>query len=293
MLSLAALRYRDVFTSEGGPIERVVSGVFDILGSPAHQANAFLSPGLSSGKPTHAVYGKADGTGSATCPAIACHMAISEALERWAFLATYDRPIGKTYGFDADRSSNGMAAFPGLFRFQAARRARHEALERLALISWWDGRIDAQAVESPFKGVKMLRLLHNFGKGEVVILHQSEPGPIAYGHAAGGSLREAARKASVELARNRFVIATHRSKGALIEPANYLERRALHFSSEVGYAEFCERLHRKAWRPDAPPRVVFDGEIKGPWTRWATVWRTSFAMPTNEYLNPSSNFFFW
>jgi hypothetical protein len=38
---------------------------------------------------------------------------------------------------------------------------------------------------------------------------------------------------------------------------------------------------------------AFDGEIPGPWSRWATVWRHAVVMPTDEYLNPHSNFFFW
>mgnify|MGYP003666838751 FL=1 len=135
MVSLAAMRYRDVFADDGGPIERVLTGDFSILGRPHKQANAFLRAPLAAGKSSYAVFGQADGTGSAPSASVACHMAISEALERWAFLAMHDRPEGARFGFDVDRSSNGMAAFPGFFRSSAARRARNEALERYALIS--------------------------------------------------------------------------------------------------------------------------------------------------------------
>ena len=64
MLSLAAINYRDIFTSAGGPIERVSSGSIDVLGKMSHQANAYLAPGLIRGKPTLSVYGNADGTGA-------------------------------------------------------------------------------------------------------------------------------------------------------------------------------------------------------------------------------------
>ncbi len=293
MLSLASLRYRDVFASDGGPIDRVLTGDFNILGQPQKQANAFLKPELTAGKSTYAIYGQADGTGSAVSSSVACHMAISEALERWAFLATHNRPEGRNYGFDVDRSSNGMAAFPGMFRSQAARRARMEALERFALIAWWDGRLPAQKMGSPYPGVDLVRIHHNAGEGEVVILVQRSRAGVAYGHAAGRTVRSAACKAAVELARSDFVIAAHRAKGALVQAANFLERRALYFSTEEGYEDFRRRLQT---RPDkAAPRweSAFDGEIPGPWSRWATVWRHAVAMPTDEYLNPGTNFFFW
>ncbi|GAB1489005.1 hypothetical protein MASR2M8_14560 [Opitutaceae bacterium] len=293
MLSLASIRYRDVFADDGGPIERVLTGDCAILGQKQKQANAFLRPELSVGKPPHAVYGQADGTGSAASPSIACHMAISEALERWAFLATHRSKEGARYGFDVDRSSNGMAAFPGLFRRQAARRARMEALERYALISWWDGRFAAERVASPFPGVDVIRIHHNAGCGEVVILAQKSRAGVAYGHAAGSTLTSATFKAAVELARADFVISAHRAKGAIVQAANYLERRALHFSTEIGYDQFQARLRSRPNRPAPVWRPVYDGEIMGPWSRWTTVWRCAVAMPTNDFLEPSADFFFW
>ncbi len=293
MLSLAAMRYRDVFAEDGGPIERVMTSDCSILGQRQKQANAYLRPELSVGKQTHAVYGQADGTGSAVSPAVACHMAISEALERWAFLATHGSREGGRYGFKVDRSSNGMAAFPGLFSSQAAKRARMEALERYALISWWDGRFSAERAASPFPGVELVRIHHNAGEGEVVILVQRTRAGVSYGHAAGRTLASAAVKAAVELARADFVITAHRAKGALVKAANFLERRALYFSTDEGYGQFQDRLRTGPERPAPRWDPVFDGEIPGPWSRWATVWRCAVAMPTNDFLEPQANFFFW
>lgn len=292
-MSLAALRYRSVFTADGGPIERVTTSDCSVLGQSQRQANAFLRPELAVGKPSHAIFGHADGTGSSLSPAIACHMAISEALERWAFLATFRSAHAIRYGFDVDRSSNGMAAFPGLFRSQAARRARMEALERYAVISWWDGRFNAEIRPAPFAGVELVRIHHNAGEGEVVVLIQKTRAGYSFGHAAGRTLTSAAMRAAVELARSDFVITAHRAKGALVQAANYLERRALHFSTEEGHGQFRERLARAADRPAPCWRPVFDGEICGPWTRWATVWRCAVAMPTRDYLEPQADFFFW
>jgi len=120
MFSLAAINYRDVFTSDGGPIDRVSSGSIDVLGKQAHQANAYLAPGLIRGKPALCVYGNADGTGASGSAQVARHMAISEALERWAFYELSQGDESAKYGFDVDNSTNGMAAFPGLLNLRLA-----------------------------------------------------------------------------------------------------------------------------------------------------------------------------
>lgn len=48
-------------------------------------------------------------------------------------------------------------------------------------------------------------------------------------------------------------------------------------------------------RPQAAPvwSILFDGEIPGAWSKYATVWRVVPAMPARDYLNPQSLFFFW
>ena len=96
-----------------GPVASVHLSQLPIFGHSQCQANAFLSPGLITGKPHQTVFGNADGTGSSTDPAVAKHIAISEALERWAFFET-QRESETKFGFDHDRSSNGMAAYTSL-----------------------------------------------------------------------------------------------------------------------------------------------------------------------------------
>ena len=293
MVSLAALRYSDVFADNGGPIESVAVGDVLVFGQPFKQANAFLRPEISIGKPDFAVYGQADGTGSDPVGAVACHMAISEALERWAFLAIHDGPDAAEYGFHVDRSSNGIAAYPGFFRKQAQNLARFEALERFAIISWWNGRLPAENAGSPYPGVNAIRIHHDAGAGEVVILVRRSRAGFAYGHAAARTLHEAVNKAAIELARAEFVLVVHRAKGAIVEPANFLERRALFFASREGGESFARRVGIRPEKPASCWRTVFDGEIPGPWSRWATVWRCCVEMPTDEFLNPASDFFFW
>ncbi len=294
MLSFAPFFYRNVFAEKGGPIQRTENaGTLEIAGHVETQVNAFLKPELAAGKMSHAVYGSADGTGSSENPAVAQHKAISEALERWAFLATQRSGEKGKYGFEHDRSSNGMAAFPGL-KFQARSAAYYEALERWALIGWWAGHLDATRHRLPgYENMGAVRIDHGRPEEVVILYRKTESGFVSYGHAAGRTLPSAAAKAAVELARSEFVLARHRAKGVLGTISNFMERRAIHFSDDDGFAEFNDRLDRKADK--APPvwKTIFDGEIPGPWSRWATVWRHCVEMPTHAFLKTEDNFFFW
>ena len=293
MVSLAALKYGDVHTAAGGPIARIDTGELAVFGERRHLANAYLHEALSAGKEVHAVYGQADGTGVDRAAAPACHQAITAALVRWAYLAVRESPVAACFGFDEDDSSNGMAASPGLFRRQAQVLARAMAIERHALVSWWDGRLPAERTPAPYAGVEALRIHHSSGPGEVVLLFRRTRAGYAYGHGYGAGLVQAIRTAAIDLARAELVLATHRAKGALAAPANFIERRTLFFAGEEGAELFGRRLLARQSKPALPFRPLFDGEIPGPWARWATVWRCCVQMPTREHLDPEADFFFW
>ena len=293
MVSLAALKFGNVCVDQGGPIDRVDLAGFPVLGRSHWLANAFLREELAVGLAEPSLYGPADGTGIARSSATAWRAAIAEALARWAYLAVFDSPAAGRFGFLDDGSSNGMAAFPGLFRRQAQALARAGAIKHHTLVSWWDGRLPAESIASPYAGLEAVRLHHDAGPGEVVVLFRRSRAGYAYGHAYGAQLRAALGQAAIELARAEHVLATYRAKGALAAPANFLERRMLHFAGEEGAERFCRRLLAKPSKPALPFRTLFDGEIPGPWARWATVWRCCARMPTDEFLEPGADFFFW
>ncbi|PTY07513.1 hypothetical protein DB347_09465 [Opitutaceae bacterium EW11] len=288
MLSLAPLLYRGIFSESGGPIAAVESSTFPIFNKDTYQAAAFLRPDL----PGNRVDGVADGAAFSDSPEVARDLAISEALELWAFRETR-RAHAAEYGFGLDRTSNGLAAFPG-FKWQARRRARFAALERFALVSWWDRRVSASVHRAPYPGVGMVRIHHGQTFGEVVILfHQAPTGFVAYGHAAGATLATATSKAVVELVRSEFGISRRRACGSMNQPLDYFERRCLYFSTPEGHAEFMERVAAPADRPSPKWNVVYDGEIPGPWSQWTRVWRHCVVMPTYAFLDTRQNFFFW
>jgi len=294
MLNLAALKYRRALAALGGPIARIVSSPVSIYGRNIYQADAFLAPGLAPRKPefTHNV--EADGTGSSESPQIARNMAVSEAIERWAFHSEYAGPNARRYGFNEDCSSNGMAAFPGFFKNQARRRAHLEALEMLSIVAWWDGRIDASPTCSALPGIETLRLHHTADFGEVVIVYRkSKSGHVSYGYAAGNSLTGATTRAIVELARNEFVITCYKICSRTKPISDYLERRCLYFASPDGHQEFLARVEAGPAKAEPVWDPVYDGEIEGPWSRYATVWRTALRMPTQDFLDPRKNFFYW
>ena len=294
MFSLAAINYREILAKDGGPIERVSSGSIEVLGRQEHQANAYLSPGLIRGKPMMSVYGNADGTGSNRSAQVARHMAISEALERWAFWETSNGPDAAQFGFDVDNSTNGMAAYPGLFKGQARRRAYHEALERWALISWWSGHMRASIVGDAMLGVTALRLEHGAKFGEVALLfRRSAAGHVSYGYSAGSTFKTAVARAAVELARNEFVVGYYKLRSAAREVPNCFERRCIYFAGEEGHAEFLRRVFDRKPHRTAEWSVKFDREVVGAWSKYATVWRVMPEMPSREYLDPKSSFFFW
>lgn len=294
MLNLAAFKYRRALAASGGPIAKIVSSPVSIYGRCIYQADAFLAPGLGAGKTDLTPDREADGTGSSKSPEIARHMAVSEAIERWAFDTESTGNNAGRYGFTPGCPAAGMAAFPGLFKYQARRRARLEALELLSIVAWWGGYIDASPGDSGLPGIELLRLHAPANFGEVVIVYRrSKSGHVSYGHAAGCTLAGATSRAVVELAYNDQIITRHKLFARTQRTLDPFGRRCLHFASPEGHQEFIERL--RANPSHAVPRwdPLFDGEITGPWTRYATVWRTALRLPTQDFLDPRINFFYW
>lgn len=274
-LSLAALRYRSV-TAPGGPLASLVDGPGELWdGRPCRHAFATLRPELR-GPVRPSLYGDADGQGTAVTRSEACHRAVSEALERWAFYAASRGPEAARLGFDVEPSTTGMAAFPGVTAAAARGLARLEAIERWSLLEWWRGRLPSRSRRGPGGSAEALEVRTPFARAAVAVVWTppATGGPgAAYGFAAGPDFATAAQKAAVELARNRRVL-SERGPGA--EPSLANERRLTFFASAEGHGAFLDRSRASALMPEGlppePPAVV-DRELEGPWSRFAHVWR--------------------
>jgi hypothetical protein len=76
-------------------------------------------------------------------------------------------------------------------------------------------------------------------------------------------------------------------------PGDRFEQRCLFFSTEEGHAHFQERLRQRAPVTTPAWRIAFDGEVRGPWSEYATVWRVVIPAPTAAYLEAGERYFFW
>ena len=303
-ISLAPIRYRSVFGKYGGPIERLE--VFPQLSSDGrerHSANAFLHASL---RPNwveeKSLYSNSDGSGTHLVRNIACYIAISEALERWAFYSECEGVRRTEFGFDADPSTTGMASFPGLTTRAVRSRAAIEAAERWTIVEWWLGRLPSRLSGRNGDTEGTLEITSPFSECAVAIVWRvCSFGGLAYGFAGGATLSEAIQHALVEQDRNIVVLEkVVREKGfrpgssSTDSLASGLERRLAFFASAPGEALFRARVDqsRKAQSVPPTPRTLVDCEIQGPWNRYTTVWRVLYEQSSDVYLDESRNDFF-
>jgi ribosomal protein S12 methylthiotransferase accessory factor YcaO len=284
-----------VLAEYGGPIAAVEMGPFPVRGRNLVLANASLRPGLAR-RPQHEIYSNtADGTGLHINGSIARHMAVSEAMERWAFSALVASDRAADYGFDIDPSSCGMSAYPGLVARQARRRSVLEAIERFSLISWWDGRVEGRVFDTDWPGISAVAIDGPFGGVTVVVYGRTQWGGYVYGHAADESFSGACERAVMELARHEWVMRAwwlSRVAGERKSPTNIFERRCIHFATEDGHREFLEHVQRRPSGPAPRPDVICDTDIPGPWSNYATVWRFALRPPSDGYLRGGDGYFF-
>ncbi len=297
MLSLASYRYRNVLEANGGPIKQFSLREFPVYGRPMTQANVWLVDRLIPARRRLALYSDADGTGTHAVPMVARHLAVSEALERWAFHATVHAVDRELYGFDVDESTNGMAAFPGVFHAQARKHAMLEAVERASVIAWWEGLLDGVVRTTDWPGINAVVLPSPIDFGVTVIAYREcWTGTYAYGYGAAADYFGACERAVMELARQECVLNLKRVAEGIGEfkPSDDLfERRALFFSSAEGYELFQERLQRPPVGPRFRSSIVCDTEIRGPWSQYASVWRVLVGRPEVDFLVNSERYFYW
>lgn len=295
MFSIATFRYRNVLSADGGPIASIESGVLPVCGRQMVQANARLSPDLSCGG-KHAIYGNADGTGTHREARIARQIAVSEAIEKWAFHSTVKSDRAKEFGFEIDPSSNGVCAVPGLTGRGARRGAMLEAVERFSLGAWWEGRGRWRLFDTDWPEVSAVAIDGPFGGVTVIAFSRTDFGMFVYGHAAEESFGAACERAVVQLARHERMLYSWWLgfvSGEKRTPTDTFERRCLFFGSEAGHELFLRRLHDEAQSDMPSASVICDRDIPGPWSDYTTVWRFALRPASGGYLNGGDDYFFW
>ena len=299
MLNLAAFRYRHALADSGGPVAYLEVADAVVLGRREFLANAFLREGLVSMPWKSEVFSAANGSGVAASPMVARFMAISEAMERWAHWEAHRGPDRARYGFDVDPSTNGMAAFPGLWKRQARPGALMEAGERFNLLNWWEGRLPAAEAATEWPGVRAAVICSAVPGITVILFRRTPEGFVAYGHGSAMEYAAACRKAAVEMDRHAVVLSRFamahagRIEAQLSPQAHPVERRSIFFATEAGHELFLGRLRSGPRRSPPKPRLVFDGAIAGPWSRYADVWRVVYEPPSDRFLGVEENYFLW
>lgn len=279
-MNLAPMRYANILAQPGGPIELLELGILKTESGHLIHVNASLSGIYNLTRERTHFFSEADGSGVNQHVLLAKYKAISEALERWAYY--YLNQIGylRTYGFDIEPSTTGMAAYPGLFAFQARKRAKLEAEERFCVNAWWRGRLRGEVSEHG--GHSVLEIENPISRSRVILTWKEyAPGRWAYGSAAGRTWKRAHEGAWQEMELSALALA--RSEGIDLAGVKSLpnagERQLLYYSLPEGYARFRERLDRRGtgWH-GAAPKPVIDCNIPGPWQEYATVWRVLYPM---------------
>ena len=299
MVNLAPIKYSNVLSQDGGPIERLEYAEGTLLGMPCTHAAAFLKPDLVAPElRLHSVVEQPDGAGSHRFTQVACHMAISEALERWAVYHCRESGNEAMGGMEFDHSSNGFAAFPGLLKRQARKAAVRESIERHCMMCWWEGQLGHQMLPDPREGVLALQIENPFSSHTVVVLWSRYGDLHSYAFGAGNSLNQAVQRALVELERIQAMLDSLRkgrhTKSSLGEEFRGLfGRRIEYFSTARGMSRFLDRLERPTQGTHQPLKLLFDAAVEGPWSQYASVWRTIIEPPSRDYLGDAEDYFFW
>lgn len=288
---------------DGGPIGRLEDGRERIMGRDVYSAHAYLKPSLteSSLACTFSV-DLPDGAGEGADLDTARFRAISEAIERWALRdVRLDAGLFKRLCFDYDPSSNGMSAFPGLFRSSARRAALREAIERHCLILWWEGKLMARQLPDPFRGIRAAQIENPFSRDSVVLVWRMvRQHYYVYGFGLGKTHEHAAWRAVVECHRMSGVVGEHYARRhnmtiCHVEAVeNLFERRALYYSLVDGFEEVLRRLEDSRYsRSHYKSQVLVDEEVRGEWSRYATVWRVVYEQPNRDFISRRTDYFFW
>ncbi len=293
-INLAPIKYSKVLSCNGGPIESINIIKKNIYyEQEGYESYTDLTSDLKKLKiRKNTLFGNCDGTGSSTSKNEAGYIAISEAMETWAFRNSINNSNDKKkYGFNIEPTSTGMAAFPSLSNLTVKHLSKKEAIERWSIIEWWYGNLaikktkHTQLVEvlSPIKNIKII----------IVWKKSAENSKYAYGFAAGKSLKNTIKKANIELFRNLSVLENQCNKNILINRLNLNEQRLLYFASPEGHNKFLERVKISQNLKITPsmPKKLIDIEIKGPWSKYATVWRTLFEQSSLDYQKNDDKFF--
>ncbi|MGC9450252.1 MAG: hypothetical protein ACP5I4_02290 [Oceanipulchritudo sp.] len=275
-LNLSPIRYAMV-AEEGGPIAKLEYGHTEYLGETWQLSRATLQEEFQHplGRDL-CLFHPADGSGMAKTRLEARAKAISEALERWAFTETSAGPDAVLYGYPYSPSTKGMAAFPSVFPGTARRVAMAEAFEYYSVDAWWAGTLNHWIINREDATIVFINQPAFEGYIALAIRHLDLNSYVAaYGIGSGTTPEEAELKAQLEACRTETILERRDATPPRVRnrPVLETEQSLLEFSSAEGFAMVKDRLASRPWLPEREPKVIYDGPVKGPWSKYTHVWR--------------------
>lgn len=218
------------------------------------------------------IYKNCDGSGTSQFKNIAVYKAISEALERMAFY-TFAENYEKKYCFDVNPTTTGMACYPSLGTRIARTNAITEAVERWAIHEFNKFHIPIVVHNSNIKKLIHYELKVPYKNIRISLLVYKNDKFCSYGFAGGSSLMMSFSKALIELDRNiRVLNSVYNQQSRKF--SNSIDSTLFYYSTDEGYLNF-NKLVKCSPRSinNTSPKILCDSEIKGEWTKYATVWR--------------------
>jgi hypothetical protein len=282
-------KYKDnVMMERGGPIAHV-----EVLRE--RDTGGYLATSFLAGANTP----NGDGFGRGISEIAARTNAISGALRTLAYRDLQGTALAELYGFTEDQSFQGMAASPGFFATAARKEARLGALERFALMHWWEGQLSHEIIDDAALSENLVQI-HLPCRQVAFVSFRTDPQSNlrSYGCGAGSNASEAigraqwARRCHQKQVEDWAAIHPDLDLGLMVT-RGVSEKRAVFFASKSGQGLFDERLKTPAWKRPAALRAVFDGLLPGRWDRWTNLWRTSFEAPSSDHLDDRSDYFYW
>lgn len=219
------------------------------------------------------IYSNFDGSGTSFFRNNSLYKAVSEAVERWAF---YDSSEGDEYlklKFDVNPSTCGMASYPELFPYWSRKNAVYEAVERYAIHAFNRKKIPVVELQSNIVGLKVYKLITTIKDMETILISYFNGSFYTYGFSCKKTQEESIDHALIELARNERVLKKLYLSSFDILDMEISDRRLIFFSTVEGYQSFLQKIETAPSKVQEIPKLILSREIKGPWTRYAKVWR--------------------
>lgn len=257
-----------------------------VSGENVYSANVYVKEKWRPlGLEKNTIYADCDGSGTSQYKSDAIYKAISEGLERISF---YQNFSSEKYGFEIDRSTSGMAAYPGIFKSYARSLANGEAAERWSLAGFWCGQLGVELLMEN-NGERVFRIRNPFSLEVILIDRQIKMDGRrirSYGFAASKTFSKTLFKARVELDRNLEALRGFWNKGEDSQ-LSLIEKRLVFFSQSEGADLFESKIALAKSILEIPslPSLLIDTEIVGPWSAYSHVYRVLYEAPCSDSTN--------